>query len=398
GQPPDRPATPEREAEAAALTGVEGRLVARYEAPMARIRRVALDVIEGHRLVEALLDEAPEAAIRQAWLDAGTRARVDVVRVPRVPTATEIDDAIASRSAELAEAYARNQRLFNRPARVLARRLLVAVPAGADEAAWAAARTRIETLRGQAVGGADFEALIASQPGGGGRGGGQVTLTRERAPALFDLAVGAYGPIERLRQGWAFHRVDGHAAAVERTLDDPRVQRELAASLLREKDQLPAARATAERVRALLAQAPEGDALKALVAKAHLQRAQTDWFGRAGPPMVPEVGLAPALFDAVFALTEKAPVSSVFVVRQDYVVARLLALEAPSPEGWAAARQAFTARWRAQQRSAVLDAWIKHQLEGQAHWIDGRQLSALPAEALRPPREGESGPQRQVER
>lgn len=380
----EQPPTPAQLEAARAVADVDAALVARFEAPAERVRRAGLDVLEGELLAAALLDAVDEATLRQAWLDAGTRVVLDLVRVPRVPATAEIDRAIRTRAAEIAAYHAEHRRLFSTPERAFVRRLLVPVAADADPASRAAAKARAEALRAEVAGGADFEAVIRREaPPREARRGGRMAVTRTQMPAAFEGpapapdAPGPLSPVVPVGEGWQFFRVEGRAPAVSRGLDDPRVQREIAAELLRDADDLPHAQRTAGRVAELLARDPDGAALAELVKAERLRRTTTTPVPRAGPKVLPEVGIAPALFDAAFALTPEAPVSAPMPVRQHYVVARLVSREAPDPADWPAARQAFTATWRARQRSTVIDRWLSTHLADAPLWIDRPRLAAL---------------------
>ncbi len=381
------PPSPEVMASAAALGAVDPALEARFGAPAERIRRVGLDVLEAELLADALLAEVDEATVEAAWRATNTRITVDLVRVPRVPTSAEIDRAIAERQPAISAFFQENQRLYRVAERAFVRRLLVPVAPDADDETRAAARARAEALRAAAVaaGPAGLEALIRREaPPREARRGGRMTVGRAQLPAAFEVdpaslkaGPGPLSAVEAAPEGWHFYRVEGRAPAVERRLDDPRVQREIAAELLRSDDALPDARRTAGRVRQLLQQNPDGPALKALVESARLRRATTEPFAAVGAKVVPVVGLAPELFDALFALTPASPVTGVLTVRQHYVVGRLVERTAPEPGAWPAARDRFTAQWKARQRPRVVDAWLTRRLDGRPMWIDSARLEAL---------------------
>ncbi|MCB9551601.1 MAG: peptidyl-prolyl cis-trans isomerase [Myxococcales bacterium] len=381
----DAAPTPEQVAAAEALDAelLDARLAARFEAPVERVRRVALDILESAKLAEALLDAVDEAALREAWTLAHTRLVLDVIRVPRVPAPGEIDAAVAARAGEMAAFYEKNRALFEAPERAFLRRVLVPVEPDASPAARAAAKARAEALRARVAGGEAIEAVIAAEaPPREARREGRLTVTRARLPAAFALEVGALSPVEATPGGWHFYRVEGRAPATKRPLDDPRVRREIAASLLREADALPAAKRVAAEAASLLRAEPEGAALTALVAESRARRSTTTPFSPAGAAVVPGIGLAPALHAAVVALTPADPVTPVVTVRQDYVVARLVSREAPDPARWPAEEAAWVASWRAAQRGQVIERWLDEALGDQPTWVDGERLAAVPLAAL----------------
>lgn len=389
----ETPPSPEVLASVQALEAVDPALEARFGASAERVRRVGLDVLEAEMLADALLSAVPESASKAAWLADNTRVVVDVVRVPRVPTSSEIDRAIESRGPAIAEYFASHQRLFRTPERAFVRRLLVPVPADADPAARAEARRRAEALRAEVVAAeaqdaGAFEAVIEREaPAREARSGGRMRVGRSQMPEAFEAPLpgegpGPLSPVVATADGWHFYRVEGRAPAVERTLDDPRVKREIAAELLREADALTAAKRTAGRVRTLLGQSPDGEALAALVKSERLRRSTTAPFAASGPEVVPGVGLAPELFEAIFALTPEAPVTPVMTVRQHYVVARLVSREAPDPAQWSAVGARYTAEWKARRRPRVIDEWLTERLDGRPTWIDGPRLQGLTLEQM----------------
>lgn len=394
------PPTPEQVAEAQALSAeqVDARLAARFGVMPERVRRVGLDVLEAALLTEALLDAVDEAGLQQAWVEANTRLVLDVVRVSRVPTPGEIDAAVSARAGEMAAFYDKNRALFEAPERAFVRRVWVPVADDASAVVRAAARVRAEGLRARVAGGADLDAVIAEVAAGpaAGQGAGReagrrperrdgrLTVTRAQLPGAFAGEIGALSAVEATVGGWHFYRVDRRAAATKRGLDDGRVQREIAASLLRADDALPAAKRIAGQAAALLRQDPDGPALAALIAESRSRRATTVPFSPfgSGGAVVPGIGVAPELHAAVVALTPADPVTGVVVVRQDYVVARLVSRTAPDPATWPAARAAWVAQWRAAQRPQVVERWLDRQLADQPTWVDGERLRALPMAAL----------------
>jgi hypothetical protein len=379
GRPVDAP-VPEPAPDPSTL---DARLAARYGTTPDRARQVVVDLLQSGLLAEALLDETPEDRLRRAWEDEQTQLRVDLVLVPRVPTSGEIDRAVRERADAVKAFYEAHLDRFQKPERVVARRVVVPVPAGADAAAREAARKRAEALRARVAGGEDLKKVAATESveAERRRGGLVGPWTRETAPELFGVAPGQLSSVVACRQGWTFFRIETHVPASTRPLDDPTVQGEIAAEILRTEDVLPHARDVAERVRALLRAAPGGADLDRLVHDERLTRQTTPPFNRAAQ-RVPGIGLSPELFEAVFRLTPAAPVTEVVTVRQNYVVARQVELHTPDPAAWPAAKAGFTAQWRTQQRPFVVDNWLAERLRGQPLWVDGKRLDALTLQDL----------------
>ncbi len=362
---------------------IDARLAARYGTAPERARQVVVDLLYAGLLSDALLAETPDATLRRAWEDEETQARVDVVQVPRVPTTKEIDRAVRERAPAIAAFYEKNRERFQKPERALGRRVVVPVPSGADAAAREAARTKAEALRARVAGGEDLAKVASAETieGERRRAGVVGPWTREQAPELFEMKQGELSPVRPHRLGFIFLRVESRIPATVRPLDDTTVQREVAAEILRDEDALPHARQVAERARELLRTDPTGSALDALVGSERLRRATTEPFPRA-VGRVPGIGLAPELFEAVFKLTEAAPVTPVFTVRQDYVVARRVDFRAPDPAQWPQVRATFAQRWRERERPHVVDRWLNDRLRGEAMWIDGPRVDALTLDDL----------------
>ena len=358
---------------------LEARIFARFGAPVDRVERVARDLVESRVLTEALLEGVDDATLRSAWADAGTSVRLDLVGVSRVPTSREIDQAVDARAAEVASWYEAHRSRFVRPARTLVSRVYVAY--GADRGA---ARERIEALRARVAGGEALEAVARSgSDGPNARRGGRIgALSQAQLPVAFEVEPrGGLTRVVPEREGWAFYQTEGRLPAQSRTLEDARIRREIAATLLREADDLPHARRTAERARALLRRAPDGEALRALVKTERLRRRTTEPFNRGAAKLVPSVGLAPKLFAAAFEL-EVGAVTPVFHVRQSYLVGRLVERTDAKLEEWPSERGAWTRAWRARSRQGAIERWLNERLGGEKLWVDMERLRALTLEDL----------------
>lgn len=380
----ERPPSPEMQAAAQAITDVDARLAARFEAPAARVRRVARDVLESELLTTALLDAVPHATIEAAWRDAHTSVALDLILVSRVPTTREIQRAVESRQAEIKAFYQESRRLFVTPERRFIRRLTVPAARDAEPAMAEAARQKVEALRARVVAGEELEALVRAEGlPREARRGGREAVQREQLPAAFELEVGALSPVGRDQAGFWFYRVEGVGQAVERTLDDPRVQREIASTLLRKADELPEARRIAGEARRLLEAGPDGAALADWVKTNRLRRVRTPPFNPGGAKVVPELGLAPAVYDAAFELSPERPMGPIVSVRQHLVVMRLAERVDPPADGWPAARAQWVTDWRAKQSPTMVERWLSRSLAEEPLWTDDRQLASLPLDALR---------------
>jgi hypothetical protein len=127
----------------------------------------------------------------------------------------------------------------------------------------------------------------------------------------------------------------------------------------------------------LLTAGAEAPALDALAKAERLVVETTPPFARSAAPLVPTLGMAPALFDDLFARTPDAPVTAVHRVRQHYVVGRRLTFETPAPGAWAEARATFVPAWRARQRGRAVEDWLRATLKDAPTWVDVERLKAV---------------------
>lgn len=352
---------------------------ARYLIDEIAFREVAQDVLEASRLREALVAEITPETVRRAYEESRTRVTLDIVTVGRVPTPREMDEAVRLRQDELQAWYDAHPELFITPTRRATRRVLV-TPTGQDPAALAAARTTAERLHALAAAGTPFDAL---PPTPGVRVTPARPLSRSQFGPVFDVALGALTPVVPHRDGFAFARADAETPGWTRAFTEATVQREVAAALLREFDELPQARAVADEAARLLS---AGLAAEQVVATLRpksvgirLEAIRTPAFPRAANGVVPVVGLAPELFDAAFERTPSQPVTPVVVVRQTYCVARAIAFQAPTEADRAREGAAFEAAFRGREARHVLRDWLSRQRRAPAgaRFLDRRRLATL---------------------
>lgn len=373
-----RPAPSELPEAPPAAAVLDERLRARYGVEPAVVAQVARDILESGRLAEALLDEVPEAELQAAWLAAHTEVVLDVITTPRVPTSQEIDRAVRSRSAEIAAWYAAHEGRFNQPERLRLSR--IAIAAGTEDEA---SRKTAESLRNRILAGEDFAQIARTESvdPSARRGGGLALVDAEKRPDLAALAPGTLSPVTREGDVWSFYRLEAVMPATLRPLDSGPVQREIAATLLREADDLPEALGLSQQAAAMLMREPDGTSLPALVRVNRLKRFTTAPFLKSGREVVPGLGLAPEVFAGAFT-TPVGKVAPRVTVRQDYVVYRVVRRDAPALADWPKAKADFVAAWRASQQRLVVDAWLSRRLKGEPLWVARERLAAVPLAEL----------------
>ena len=128
------------------------------------------------------------------------------------------DSAVTVTDAEIGQFYERNKKRFDRPGRAVVS--LVSVPRTVTAADSAEARTRIDRLRAEIVGGAKFEDVAkreSDDTASGANGGtiGKVTkgrLTPKLEAALFSLKIGELSEPVLTPFGWHLIRADKRTA------------------------------------------------------------------------------------------------------------------------------------------------------------------------------------------
>gem|GEM_PF-2969182 len=356
---------------------------ARYEAPFSVVRRVALDLVEHRALSDDLMAKTTEDTIQKEWVNSHTCLDATLYRIPRVPTSAEIDEAVKNRATDMETYYRDNGRLFKTPARTFVKRLLLATDKDTDTKV---ARTRLEKLRTDILEGAskgsDLEKSMLNAIDEHGyprdrRSGGRKTLSQKTRPDLHELPVGTVTEIEQHPLGWVFYFIEGHGTRVERTLGDRRVQREIAAAILRRDDQLTHAKQVAGQLAYKLRQTPNSADIPKLLKAGRIRSSETGTFCRTQAKSVPTIGLAPELSKILFELKSKGAVSRPVRVRQDYVVGVLKSYESKSDEDWQRARSTYQKEWRRKNAPNAVKAWLSETTSKRKIRINQPRLKAL---------------------
>ncbi len=327
---------------------LEAQLVARFESELEQLKKALSDSWCRQALKQHLADEVSEAEIKSAWRAEKSQLRLEIFQISRVPSSREIDLQLKREPEALRAYYDNHPKLFYTPERL-----------------------HFEfSMLPQAL---SFEALsplmgFLTEAAQGGR-----PLTRSSAslPELSKLPLGGwYARWDP--SGLKLFHLKARYPAMERLLKDIRVQREIAASLLRERDQLPQARGWAEELRAELKAGREIST--ALIQRARIRSHQTPDFSERGP-LIPGLGLAPELKKQAFEeLSLSAPISKIHKIRQHYVIAKLLERHLPEEGAWVQEGEAFQQRWRLQNRGRLLSSWLRAQGE---IFMDHQRIEAL---------------------
>ena len=197
-----------------------------------------------------------------------------------------------------------------------------------DEKGVAAAQQRAEDLLKQLKAGAKFEDLAkkySEDPGSAKEGGslgwiGKGRTVPEFEKAAFSLPKGQVSDLVKSSYGFHIIRVDDRQDAHMKTLDE--VKDQIEPALKQQKAQQIAQKQAED-----FFQQAKSQGLDAAGTAKSVQVATSDFFSRRD--VVPGVGPAPQLMDAVFGATEKSP-PEMAATSQGFAVFQLLAIKPPA--------------------------------------------------------------------
>jgi len=197
-----------------------------------------------------------------------------------------------------------------------------------DEKGVAEAQRRAEDLLKQLKGGAKFEDLAkkySEDPGSAKEGGslgwiGKGRTVPEFEKAAFSLPKGQISDLVKSSYGFHIIRVDDRQDAHMKTLDEAKVEIE---PILKQQKTQQIAQKQAED----LLQQAKTQGLEPAAAAKGVPVATSDFFGR--KDLVPGLGPAPQLMDAVFTATEKSP-AEMAATSQGFAVFQLMAVKPQS--------------------------------------------------------------------
>jgi peptidyl-prolyl cis-trans isomerase D len=330
------------------------------------------------KMMRLLYDQASvsEAEVRMAALYGVEEVRLAFVALDTATLPGEsLDDAAAEAWLEANEAavrsvYEERTALYARPEEIRARHILVAIEAGADEAAVEAGRSEALALRARLIEGEDFATLATAETDDEGTreaGGDLGFFARGRNLAAFDEAAFALQPgdlSEPIRTDRGFHliRVEERREAGTTPFEEVAlsIARELATSAQAEQQAQESANALAERIRG-------GETLEEAARARLLTLERTSLIRRRPDGYVPGLGAAPELLSEAFALTLDEPSSPrIFTVGPKLVLVQLLERPAPDESTLTEAILALEDQLLDQKRNQLIQDWVdarREQLE-----------------------------------
>lgn len=355
----------------------ESILAQRYQTTPALIRQIIIQQWKRHSLAEMLFDKLPPSFMLVNWFQRNVQLKFSAISIPRVPTSVEIDAAIQTKKDAIRKVYEGKPQRFVKPAKVVAQRVLVPwrTPRTPSDDEWT--RAKAKALRKAAIQGKPMETLVVSagfEPDQ--RKGGQITLRRSLFPELKERAVGDLSSITEDKLGVFFFKVLTHIPVFERKLTDPTVQRELAAELLRNGDELPTAKAQALRAATLLSSGVEALSLDTLdVQGARVMQPKP--FAPFADALIPGLGTSEDATNRLKNLRDGEVTQQPILVRQDYVVFRADQWILPDLNEW---WQSALIEWPIfvqKAKGQLIEQWLARRLPKAQIKMDGKAIADI---------------------
>jgi peptidyl-prolyl cis-trans isomerase D len=350
-------------------------------------RRLTDDLLatKTQRLIEASVavsDDETRDAIRYGREEVqllvvrldGTQPRADLA-VPE-----DAGKQLAAKEPErVREAVEERRAELDTPEQVRARHILVSLDPAADEATKAAARAKLEGAKKRIEAGEDFAVVakeVSDDPGtkeaGGDLGffkrGAMVSAFED---AAFSLEPGKLSDLVETPFGLHLIRVEEKKAASELPYSEASAR--VAQDLARADAAAAVARADAD---AIAAAVKAGKSLEDAARAKNAPILRPAAFRRRADGFIPELGMAPDLMNAAFALTKEKPADGIVYSLGEnvFALAALIDKKTPSQEEIDAALPLERGRVLAERRTAVEQAW----LEGERKRLEAARCLGIP--------------------
>ena len=352
---------------------VRGRLKMRAGSDLSFFWEAAEDAYWVQALKDKLVDDLEEEDARQEWLRQGTLIKVWLLQVPRVPTSDEITLASSRYTDEIKTYYNEHLELFSQPLRLLVTPFWV--KGGKLEA------QRLEAIEIQSalVKGESLDQILELHPTL--TRGSSKTLRGRSIPENTEIKEGAFTPTRLTRYGWTFYQINRVYPEYVRSINERSVQREVAAAVLREKDDLPRAQALSKEAEKLLRENNTLEALNPWARRSRVRLSSPDPFFESSQGMIPTIGLAPELQERLFSVNV-GEVTEPIAIRQHYVIAKLVEKRAREEE-WSVVKKDYLESWKLRRAPQVLDEWLTVKLKDAPRWVNTKLLEHFSADALR---------------
>lgn len=352
---------------------IKGRLKMRAEESLDFFWRAVEDAYWVNRKKESLVAALTEEDARAEWTRRGELIKTWLMQIPRVPTSREISTAIKRYPKEMRAYYDAHPELFSQPLRLLVE------PYWIRGGKLEAERLQALEARDRVAKGEPLDRVIEELPML--TRGGAKSIRGKSIPKGTEVREGAVTQIRLTRYGWTFYTIKRVYPAYVRSLQERSVQREVAAAVLRERDDLPRAQKLAQRAQQELKSAESIEALKRWGRSRRVRVNAPDPFFASKQNVVPTIGLAPDLHTAIINAPEGVVLPPI-KVRQHYVLAKIVE-RSKRAEPWSEARDYFLKQWRAERAPRVLDEWLTAELKEQPRWISMKRLKFFKSDALK---------------
>ncbi|HEX8909376.1 MAG TPA: SurA N-terminal domain-containing protein [Anaeromyxobacteraceae bacterium] len=322
-----------------------------------------------------------EDEVKDAWAAENDRLSLEVARFPLALARAEVKvseaqvkDYVAQNGPQLEAYYKEHGARFDRPRRMRARHILVAVADGAPQDAQEAARKKIDGLADRVKKGEDFAKLAqeaSDDPGSKAMGGdlgffGPGVMAKPFEDAAAKLSPGQVSDPVRTQFGWHLVKLEAVQPAKKESLDEakPEIAREI---LELEASKKLASQRAEETLKKLQAGKSFAEALPDAKSKATpvklggqpIAAEETGSFPASSAPNVPKLGPAPELFaDAVKASAGQA-LPRVYATAGGPVVARVKERQRADASKFAERKADVETRLRLRRESELERAWVE---------------------------------------
>ncbi len=307
-----------------------------------------------------------EEQVRRLYMETQTEVALRLVRIPdsSLFDDVKIDDAtmalfVENNAADIRVRYEADfKRLYSKPKRAQLSQIIVKADGETDP------RGRINSLREQAISGADFAALATEHSADPSSvNGGDIGIMSEQqlspsvAAAVFGTEVGGITEVLTVPDGLMIAKVEAILEAETTPIED--VQLDIARTITAEKGVGATASAYADRLRADWVE--NGQPSEAILGEQGLTALNTPPFA-IGNPAFPGLTDSPDLIKAIRGATRTGMLDGIFPVPGGRIVAELTLLQKPDEAKFASDKDIVRVGLEAEARKQWLEAWRGDQV------------------------------------
>ncbi len=320
------------------------------------VRHLIHDMILTEKLTQALAEEFSDEELWAIYQQAHDEADIIAVRLHNTPASHEIDRALDQYDAEIRAFYREHRNRYRIPPQVITT-ILKADSDDENPPLEEAAEQLGEGDRDPADIASDFGLTLEAE----------LSVTRHENPAAHQSEVGAIGVLWESRRGPYAWRVEQKTEAQPRSLDRP-LRREIASRVLREQEGItPSNRQRAQRAREILAEPdadqPLSESMQAdlieRLEEAGFEVIHTGLFSLQGSEVIPEIGLAENVVEALQKRDLDDPVTDPILDRNAVYVARIVERNHPDREQFDEERDAFREQFLERNRHRLVDNYVR---------------------------------------